>query len=268
MCRKVGRLLWFSIGLVFTVILNNLTIFANINSTREFYVNDFANVLNQETKSYILNNSVELANKTKAQVVVITIESLEGKDLSEYSLELFRRWGIGEKSLNNGLLILLSVDDRQVRIEVGDGLEGRINDSKAGRFLDEYGIPFFKNNEWDTGIKTLYSSLISEVYAEYNVDMPEEVSEVVASFDEVSEDSKISMLMGFVLVSLILVFGGVLPFIFRKKRYGSYGSNYSDEPHTNNTPYSGNFWGGFGGSSGGLSGGGGSASGGGSSRGF
>ena len=108
--------------------------------------------------------------------------------------------------------------------------------------------------------------MIAEVYAEYNLEMPEEVSEVVANFDEVSEDSKVSMLMGFVLVALILVFGGVLPFIFRKKRYGIYGNN--DTPYTHNTP---TFFGGFGGSSGsggGFSGGGGSASGGGASRGF
>lgn len=267
MRRKIEKSLLVAVGITFIFILNSLNIFATISPTKDFYVNDFANVLNQETKSYILNNSVALADKTKAQVVVVTIESLDGKDVADYSLELFRNWGIGEKNLNNGLLILLSVGDRQVRIEVGDGLEGRINDSKAGRFLDEYGVPFFKNNEWDTGIKTLYSSLISEVYTEYNIGMPEEVSAVVANFDEISEDSKVSMLMGFVLVALILVFGGILPFIFRKKHHSVY-SNDDDNTPINNTP---TFFGGFGdnsGSGGGFSGGGGSASGGGASRGF
>ena len=266
MRRKIEKLLLIAVGIAFIFTLNSLNIFATISPTKDFYVNDFANVLNQETKSYILNNSVTLFDKTKAQVVVTTVDSLEGKDVNDYSLELFRNWGIGEKNINNGLLILLSVGDRQVRIEVGDGLEGRINDSKAGRFLDEYGIPFFKNNEWDTGIKTLYSSLISEVYTEYDIEMPEEVSDIVENFDEISEDSKVSMLMGFVLVALILVFGGILPFIFRKRRYSIYDDN--DTPYINNPP---TFFGGFGGSSGsggGFSGGGGSASGGGASRGF
>ena len=265
MRRKIERLLLVAVGITFIFILNSLNIFATISPTKDFYVNDFANVLNKETKSYILNNSVALYDKTKAQVVVATVDSLEGKDVTDYSLELFRNWGIGEKNLNNGLLILLSVGDRQVRIEVGDGLEGQINDSKAGRFLDEYGIPFFKNDEWDTGIKTLYSSLISEVYTEYDIEMPEEVSAVVENFDEISEDSKVSMLMGFVLIALILVFGGILPFIFRKKYHSIYDD---DTPYTHNTP---TFFGGFGGSSGsggGFSGGGGSASGGGASRGF
>lgn len=241
--------------------------------TSEFYVNDFAGVLSEDTKTYILSNSAALSEKTKAQVVVVTLDSLDGKELSEYSLELFREWGIGDKSLKNGLLILLSVGDREVRIEVGDGLEGKINDSKAGRFLDEYGVPFFKSNEWNTGIKTLYSSLVSEIYLEYDMEMPEEVSEIVANFDDVSEDSKISMVIGFIVVALVLVFGGILPLIFRRKYPDRYRNGRND-----GTSHNGGFWGGFGenrdfgGSSNfgnnGFSGGGGTSSGGGASRRF
>ena len=230
--------------------------FATLDHTSEYYINDYAQVLTPETKEYILNNSNALCEKTKAQIVVVTINSLEGRDISEYSLELFRSWGIGDKKLNNGLLILLSIEDREIKIDVGDGLEGRINDSKAGRFLDEYSGPYFKSNDWDTGIKTLYSALLEEVYSEYDLEMPAEVSEVVSNCKNVSEDSKMSVLMGVVIVALILVFGGILPLIRKRKRFGDF---YEDTSSFGGI----DFWDGFGSGDndnfGGFSGGGGAS---------
>ncbi len=230
------------------------------NATNSFYIDDFANVLSQDTEDYILNNSAALAEKTSAQVVVATVDSLGSTNIDDYALNLFRKWGIGDKSKNNGLLILLAPNERKVKIEVGYGLEGRINDAKAGRFLDEYAVPYFKNDNWDAGIKTLYSALISEVYSEYNVEMPKDVASVISTHKETYESGQIGTIVGFIIVALIIAFGGILPWILRRRGFGG--------------PFIGGGFSGFGkgdsdfGGFGGFGGGGGSSGGGGASRGF
>ncbi len=231
--------------------------------TNLFYINDFANVLDQDIKDYILDNSNALEEKTSAQVVVVTVKSLEDMNVNDYAINLFRKWGIGSKDKDNGLLILLAPNERKVKIEVGYGLEGKINDAKAGRFLDEYAVPYFKNDNWNQGIKTLYSALISQVYSEYNMNMPEDVSNVISSHNETYENTQVGTIIGFVIIALMIVFGGILPWIFRRKNRGGPFSNDGF----------GGFWGFGGGSSGGggfggFSGGGGSSGGGGASRGF
>ena len=138
-------------------------IYAIEKPTQEFYVNDYANVLSSETKNHIINKSLELYNKDKTQVVVSVVNSLEGLTVEEYALEMFREFGIGDKELNNGILLLLSVGDREVRIEVGYGLEGVINDGKAGRILDNYMIPDLRNNNWDSAVRKGYDAIISEL---------------------------------------------------------------------------------------------------------
>ena len=110
--------------------------FTVVEPTNNFYINDYANILSSETEKYILEKSSTLANKTNAQIVVVTIPSLNGASLEEYATTLFRKFGIGDKKENNGLLLLLALEERQMRIEVGYGLEGILPDGKTGRFQD------------------------------------------------------------------------------------------------------------------------------------
>mgnify|MGYP004457577691 FL=1 len=228
--------------------------FAVPSPSKEFYVNDFAEILSDETEQYILSNSAALCEKTKAQIAVVTVKNLEGKEIAEYALELFRSWGIGDKELNNGILILLSLEERKVRIEVGDGLEGRVNDSKAGRFLDTYAVPHFKSDEWDEGIKALYSAILSEVYQEYDLEVPSDVEQIVK--DAEPEEDTAGMIAAVII--LVVVFGfAIIPF-------GKSDGNSRDDGYGGGGFYSGGSSGGFGG----FSGGGGSSSGGGASRGF
>ncbi len=260
--KKKKQLLSIFLFVIAGWFLSIINVIAVINPTSNFYINDFAEVLNKETEDYILSNSAALADKTTAQLVVVTVGSLEGESIEDYSLDLFRNWGIGDKEKNNGALILLAVGEREVRIQIGDGLEGRINDSKAGRFLDDYGIPFFKNDEWDVGIKALYSAILAEIYSEYDLDVPEEVSQLVAEHDNNLDDSKIGVVVGIIIVALMCVFGGVFP-LFSKKKH------FYDDDYTDFDSGSGGFFGGDSYSdSGGFSGGGGTSSGGGASRGF
>ena len=109
--------------LLFQVCFSSLT-FAEAKvppkpTSGSIYVQDYANLLSTETKSTINAVSKDLESKTKAQVVVVTVPSLDGQPIEDYSLELLRTWGIGDKEKNNGVLLLVALKDSQSRIEVG-----------------------------------------------------------------------------------------------------------------------------------------------------
>lgn len=231
--------------------------------TEKFFVNDFADVMTDEDIETIYSKGVALNEKTTAQAVVITVESLDGEPVEEYALGIGREWGVGTEEDDNGIVVLLSEQDREVYIAVGYGLEGALNDSKVGRIIDNYGMSYFAANDFSTGITQIYNCVVNEIYIEYGIE-PEEGYTPVAvlpksTAEEETSASKviISWLILIALVSLyVLIFGrrGGL-FIFSSPRF--FGGNFHNH---------GGFGGG--GSFGGFSGGGGSFGGGGAGRKF
>ena len=137
--------------------------------SHEFFVLDQANVLDQATEQLIIQTSTSLEQKTKAQIVVVTVNSLNKTAPEEYALSILRGWGIGDKTLNNGLLIVVSPTERVSRIEVGYGLEGALPDAKTGQIQDEYMLPYFKTNDYNKGILNGYNALAVQVAKEYQV---------------------------------------------------------------------------------------------------
>ena len=238
--------------------------------TNVFYVNDFANVLSDETKGYIINQSNALNEKTSAQIVVATVDTLDGASIEEYSVELLRKWGVGSKEKNNGLLILLVPNERKIRVEVGYGLEGKINDAKAGEFINQYAVPHLKNNDWDNGIHDLYSVILSEVYSEYGAEAPEDVKEVAGKIKDYDHNTLDDMVTIFISVVVIIVSVVLSIFVRRRPRwrrgFGRY--QYHDDDFGGGFGGFGGFGGGSSGGFGGFSGGGGSSGGGGASSSF
>lgn len=116
------------------------------------YVNDFADIIDTSTKQKITTVCEGLKAKTGAELAVVVIKTIAPLDSKTYAVRLFEKWKIGEKGLDNGLLFLLAVDERRVEIEVGYGLEGVINDAKAGEILDQYVIPSFKQGNFSQGM--------------------------------------------------------------------------------------------------------------------
>lgn len=151
--------------------------------TGSIYVQDYAGVLSGETKTKINKLGAKIARQTKAQVVVVTTTSLEGEPIENYSLEILRQWKIGDKALNNGVLLLVAVKDKQSRIEVGYGLEGALNDAKAGQIQDEYLVPYLKQGEYDQGIWNGYKAIMRVVSSEYGIAVPEDSRSSVKSTD-------------------------------------------------------------------------------------
>jgi len=118
------------------------------------YVNDFAHVLSDQTVSDLDDVCLQLNQKARAQVAVVTINSLDGSDIESYSVDLYKRWGIGNKATNRGALILLAVKDHKYRYEVGYGLEPILPDGKVGGFGRE-AVPLLRQNDYDGAIKLM-----------------------------------------------------------------------------------------------------------------
>jgi len=114
---------------------------------------DQAGVLGQAAKGKLEAMLATHENNTTNQVVVVTIKSLGNAQIEEYSLELARHWGIGQKGKDNGVVLAVAPNDRRVRIEVGYGLEGTITDSFCEAIIDNYIVPEFKKGDIEGGIK-------------------------------------------------------------------------------------------------------------------
>jgi uncharacterized protein len=116
------------------------------------YVTDLAGVIAPETKARIETLATELQQKTGAQMAVVTVHSFNGASLENYAVDLYKQLGVGYKQDNRGVLLLVSPDQRQYRIEVGYGLEPVINDARAGD-AGRTMVPFLRQGDYSTAIE-------------------------------------------------------------------------------------------------------------------
>lgn len=184
--------------------------------TSQFYVNDFADLLSADTEEYVDSVNEQLHAKCGAQVVITTIRSLEGAPLEEYATEMFRTYGIGDKEKNNGVLLLLALEDHASRIEIGYGLEGAINDAKSGRIQDTYMIPYFAEGKWDEGMRGGFDAIVAEVVKEYDVQVefhaPETVRTAGTDDQSISDKSNtVGMVVMGIMFGVGLLMGAIIP---------------------------------------------------------
>ena len=146
---------------------------------------DQARVLSPSIKDELETMLATHENNTTNQVVVVTIKSLGNAQIEEYSLELARHWGIGQKGKDNGVVLVVAPNDKQVRIEVGYGLEGTLTDALSSNIINYYIIPEFKKGDIQNGIKIGTQKIIAlldgdegvknEIEAKGDYEMPIEV---------------------------------------------------------------------------------------------
>src|SRR5580698_9000418 len=128
------------------------------------YVNDFAHVLRQNTITDLDNICLQIDQKAHAQIAVVTVQSLDDSDIESYAVDLYKKWGIGSKSTNHGVLVLVATQDHKYRIEVGYGLEPILPDGKVGGFGRE-AVPFLRQNDYDGAI-SLMVTRVAQVIAQ------------------------------------------------------------------------------------------------------
>ena len=218
------------------------------------YVTDYANVLSPTARDQINALCAELDRKADAQMAVVTIKTLDGRPIEDYSIDLATRLGIGPKQSSRGVLILLAVNDHQYRIEVGYGLEGILPDGKVGGFGRE-AVPYLRQNNYDAALLLMARRVADVIAADRGVTL---TGTSPAAPQNASESTKLTAGEIFLLIfAIFFVFS-----ILRRaggggSRFNRYGGRYGG----------GGWWigpmmgGGFGG--GGFSGGGGGGGGGG-----
>jgi len=130
-------------------------------------VNDYAGMISSQTRQMLETKLAALEESDSTQLVILTIPSLEGESLEEYSIKVAETWGLGQAELDNGVLLLVAKEDRKVRLEVGYGLEGRLTDLLAGRIIDYEIVPRFKAGEFDAGFIQGVEAVTAAVRGEY-----------------------------------------------------------------------------------------------------
>jgi uncharacterized protein len=127
------------------------------------YVNDFADVLDAQTKAQIEDLCTQIDQKAHAQIALVTINSLDGNDIESYAVDLFHKWGVGAKASDKGVLILYAIKDHRARIEVGYGLEPILPDGKVGGFQRD-AIPLMRSGDYSQAL-FLVTSRVADVIA-------------------------------------------------------------------------------------------------------
>jgi uncharacterized protein len=232
-------------------------------------VNDFASVIPPDTRKIMENLAEELLQKTGTAVVVATAQTIGDSDPETYANELYESWGIGKKGEDKGVLVFLALQERRVRIETGYGVEGILPDGLVGSILDEYVVPYLRQNDYGKGLLNGMLAVGQIIAKDAGVTLGDDYSPVNTRNQSGSRKSSGYSFVDYLLMTLFFFLTVIVPFLLiteMMRRFGRYGGR-------SGTGFGGGgFGGGFGGSGGfggGFGGfGGGSSGGGGASRGF
>ncbi|HLD34150.1 MAG TPA: TPM domain-containing protein, partial [Candidatus Nanoarchaeia archaeon] len=173
------------------------------------YVSDYANAITPEFEAQINELAASIEDNTTVEVAVLTIPSLKGQNIESLAIEVFQDWGIGKKDVNNGLLLVIAVDDRAWRVEVGYGLEPVITDAMAGRFGREILVPNFQAGEYGKGVLEFVQRVHATIKGE---------PEVVSQSQQLPE-SGWAMPLLFLFVALTFVVSFATRKLHPKKRW-------------------------------------------------
>jgi uncharacterized protein len=141
-------------------------------------VNDFAGVLSSDQKSQLESKLESFRNQTSNEIAIVTIPTLGDTPIEDYANQLFREWGIGSKENNNGILILAAINDHQLRIEVGYGLEGAVPDLLTKQIQEQEIIPSFKNGNYAEGLNKGVDALMQASQGEYTGNNQDSVPQI------------------------------------------------------------------------------------------
>ncbi|HEY6021384.1 MAG TPA: TPM domain-containing protein, partial [Candidatus Paceibacterota bacterium] len=134
------------------------------------YVNDFAHVLKPEAVSSLNADLAAFEASTSNEVAVVTVPNMGGDYVEHYAVQLFQEWGIGKKNKDNGVLLLLAVDEHKIRIEVGYGLEGALPDSVAQSIINNDLTPKLKAGDYDSAVTSAVADIERATQGEYTAE--------------------------------------------------------------------------------------------------
>ncbi|WP_394190367.1 TPM domain-containing protein [Paenisporosarcina quisquiliarum] len=255
--------LFIGIALLFFMSLSPMIQAATVpKPTGDIYVQDFAGLLSSDQKAELNRIASQLEDGTGAQIAVLTIDSLKGEDIEGFSNRAFREYQLGSAEENNGVMLVIAMEERELWVEVGYGLEGALPDGKVGRILDEFTVPYMQQDAPDQAIFNTMKVFYEEIAKEYNWD-GESVNPVQPKSS--NEGGGVSMSTIVMIIIIVILFT-----IFSNRGGGGMGPGSRGRRGGIPMIGPGSFGGGFGSGGGGgfRSGGGGSSGGGGAGRSF
>ena len=222
------------------------------------YLNDFANVISPNAAAQITALCQEVQEKTGAEMAIATFSTIGDEDPDEYANRLFEKWGLGKKGKDNGVLLFLALGERKkVRIETGFGLEGILPDITAGRILDNYVIPQFRQKNYGAGLLAGMQAIAGIIAADAGVQIIGAVRPNLRR--QQRSEGKFSPIAIIILIIIVIVLArsGLLgPLLLS----GMFGGGRGGRDDWGGGGFGGGFdGGGFGGFGGGGSGGGGAS---------
>jgi len=221
------------------------------------YVVDLAGIIRDDVEMRINGYLRELERKTTAQVVVLTVQSLDGESIEGFSLRIAEKWKLGQAGKDNGLLFSVAFRDRKYRFEVGYGLEGILPDSLVGSIGRQYIVPYFRKGDYSTGIYAAVVAVAQEIARSEGVEI---TGMPAVRVGRSSPEAGKMGLPGIILSAVLLVFAVIL--FIKNPRLFLLLLLFSGGGHRRGWSGGGGFGGGgFGGGGGGGFGGGGASGG-------
>lgn len=217
------------------------------------YVVDLAKIINPGTEQNLNRMLKELEQKTTAQVVVLTINSLDGEPIEKFSLRTAEKWKLGQKGKDNGVLITIALKDRKYRFEIGYGLESILPDSLVGTFGRKFLIPYFKKGDYSTGISAATAVVVNEIATKEGIKLTA-LGEQRKAKPYIPTKSKKTTIWEILFILAFPIIFVILPLIERSRRKTRGG--YLGGAYWGGGLGGGGFGGGFGGGGGGFGGGG------------
>lgn len=205
----------FLVVLLSIFMLCNLTAFAkesNIpDATEQFYINDFAGIIDDATEQEMQARAVQLADSTEgAQVVVTTVQTIGEADPVYYTVDMYNKYGIGKNNI--GVLIMLSVETGDIQIRIGDNMTKYLSDRKCGEIRD-IGIPYFKEGQFAEGLNEMQKATIEQITAKIQT-VNNEVAVTPANMESINEKGHFNMFF-----SVIVVIAGGIGSFFGINKY-------------------------------------------------
>jgi len=193
------------------------------------YIDDYAGVLSLSAKSDMESTARELHDKTRAQIFLVTINTLEGEPVETFANELFAKWKIGEKKTDRGVLMLFAIKDRKRWIEIGYGLEGILNDAKVGDIGRDM-VPALRAQNYDEATKRGLNKICSVIALDSGVtltslsnsDLSTEPIPVESPAEPQSSSNSSVNKWGFLfpLLWFVIIFSVIIRAIISRKRRG------------------------------------------------
>lgn len=175
------------------------------------FVSDYAGLLKPEEASALNDKLSQFNATTSSEIAVVTIKSLEGDTIENFAVKLFADWGIGKDKKDNGVLLLVALNDRQMRIETGYGLEGALPDATAFKIISQTLKPAFQKEDYYGGLDQATNDIIAATKGEYSADAPSSVPGFIKnmSFDAIF----------FIIIAIFYLLSALWRFLAKSKSW-------------------------------------------------